>query len=399
MYRGQDFVGQSSDGVTNTSNGSNSADLAASVWTAMQQDSQARTSGASSSSSSEITDPRAARATQDHSIQAPPNTMAHESDATTQTRPNEGTDQSAPNTQTRPNGPGQTRPNEGPANQQSPPDSDTPGDTRPSGPGIPSGPEEESPSSLTSRRLYERFQEQDRLIGNELYNSPTQRILTPQYHELAQQRIRDADNLPHERLRREAEQGNQRALDLQNRITRTNESLLQSSSQSPELRQLIPDLLQNIDSARWEHLSGNQEGMARLRQIAPHVADTLETRRELGQRQQEINETDLWETNRLIDMPMRARFEYAQALVETGGGEEQKAVRFLTEMLNARPESLNYAVRGHYGQISFGDLAVRSGALHAKGFLAALGRAGGSSDRILREYHHRFPPELNGRNR
>lgn len=431
MYRGQESVGQSSDGVTNTSgDGFNYADFSASVWSTMQSDSQPRTSGASTSETS-----REASDSQNQVLDCAPNTvseslaqeltasrMRQTSDATqampreTQTLPSDGTSRPDEGSSQTPFSDGGSRANEG--TTQSPPDTSYPGDMRPGGPNAPAGSDGNvssrepsardrqssitdgvSPSALTSRRLYELFEEQDRRIGNELLASPMQRRLTPQYHELAQQRIRDADNLPYARLRSEAEQGNQRALELQNRIERTNGALHQAASGSPELQELVPNLLQSIDSPRWEHLAGNQENMARLRQIAPHVADTLDTRRELGRQLQELNQSELWETNRLIDLPMRARFDYANTLVETGGGEEFKAIKYLTEMLNAKPEALNYGIRGHYGQINFGDLAVRSGALQSKSFLAALGRAGGSAEQLLREYNHRFPPELQNRNR
>lgn len=250
---------------------------------------------------------------------------------------------------------------------------------------------------LTNRQLYDRIGEQERNVTNELMSSPLQRQLTPQYHEAAQQLIRDADNLPHDRLRQDIQQGDQRIADLQARITQTDNSLLQSSSLSPELRQMIPDMLRYVDSVRFPHMPDMQENMRRLREIAPQIADTLQSRIELGNQARELDGSDLWEARRLYSMPMNARFEYANELVSSGQG--QSAARYLTEMLNARPETLNYSMRGNYGDITMGDLIVRSGALRSRDFLQAFARAGGSAERVMRDYERRFPPELNTRNR
>jgi hypothetical protein len=327
MNPGQDFVGQNSDSITRISNSGDQADLSASVWSSMQAE--------------------------------------RERGSTTQTAPNRVADPSRTN---------QFNPSEAPNR-----------------PGADSRSSSEGPNyrgEPTNQQLMDRFNEQNRNLTNELFGAPLRRELTPAFHAGSEQLIRDADNLPHDRIEQDIQRQREQARDIQIRIGGEDSGIYRRASASPELERLVPALMRNIDSARWGHDSSSRENLQRLDEIAPGFREILENRRELGRELKEAQQgiSDLGE---LHDMPMSARFDYASQLVAAGGADAQKAVRYLTEMLIARPEMLNYRASGPHGDRTMTDLILGSGALNAKGFLRALGQAGGNADDLWREYNRR----------
>lgn len=237
---------------------------------------------------------------------------------------------------------------------------------------------------VDNQTLINRFDQQSSDVRDSQLQSPTVTMLSPQFHEQSQRLINDADNLPFKRI--EAERANtQTALnDLNERMSISEQRMLEESQRDPELQEMIPRMLQNVDNPRFHGMHGND--MDRLRQIAPDLADAMDRRRLSGRTADEL-QRQIDNADTLAEKPTSTRFDYATNLIDSGLPENRdRAVQVLTELLNNNPDAARYRAPGSTGNRTMAELILRSNALDNKAFAAAFARAGGSPNTLMQQW-------------
>jgi len=363
MKTGNDAVARGSDKVA--AGDGQSADLSSQVWTSMRLESRGPQQASSSTNSEarsavidfDVPKPNAGLAVrQSNTLIGFSSKPDHGSASVERVPPNTASDSGSGSAERIQPGDNKPRPNVG-------------GDIRPN-------------SMVDNQTLINRFDKQSSDVRTSQLESPSVTLLSPQFHQQFQRLINDADNLPFKRI--EAERANtQSALNnLNESMSISEQRMLEESRRDPELQEMIPRMLQDVDNPRFHGM----HDMNRLRQIAPDLADAMERRIESGRRADEL-ERQIDHADTLAEKPTSARFDYATNLIDSGLPENRdRAVQVLTELLNNNPDAARYRAPGSSGNRSMAELILRSNALDNKGFAAAFARAGGNPNTLQQQW-------------
>jgi|AGTN01.3.fsa_nt_gi hypothetical protein len=239
-------------------------------------------------------------------------------------------------------------------------------------------------SMVDNQTLMDRFAQQSANLHMEQLQSPVVRMLSPEFHQQSQQMINNADNLPFDRIQQERASTERQQQGIHDDMSTSEQRMLEASQSDPELQQMIPRMLENIDNPRFHGMHGND--MNRLRQIAPELAEAMEQRRGLGRQSQELQDR-IDNADTLMEKPTSTRFDYATNLIDSGLPENRdRAVQVLTELLNNNPLAARYTAPGSSGNRTMAEMILRSNALDSKAFAGAFARAGGNPNTLMQQW-------------